>query len=92
MRNQKLVDLIAQGLRETYHPATKLGQLQKSMMDLHKARMDERRVIRKDATGGIKDSDLTKALRAKGLKMADLLDDDHTIALADLATFNIFVE
>lgn len=92
MRNQRLVDLVAQGLRETYHPATKLGQLQKTLTDLHKARMDERHAIRKDATGGIKDSDLTKALRAKGLKLADLLDDDNSIPLADLAAFNIFVE
>lgn len=69
-----LTDIVYQGLLEIHRQESKLGELQGQLLDLHKARLEERVTLKSDSDSNVSLWELEQALTKKGLKISDVTD------------------
>lgn len=68
-----LTDIVYQGLLEI-RQESKLGKLQGRLLDLHKARLEERVTLKSDSDSNVSLWELEQALSKKGLTICDVTD------------------
>lgn len=69
-----LTDIVYQGLLEIHRQESKLGKLQGQLLDLHKARLEERVTLKSDSDSNVSLWELEQALSKKGLTICDVTD------------------